>query len=306
MNTDTIGIAIVAPAGCIGDVALLERGIARLRAQGYIVHNYYEQELRDTRFGGTDEARLAQLHAAARDPEVQIIMALRGGYGVSRLLPRIDFELLAASGKIIVGFSDLTALHMGLMARTGALSYAGPMLAVDFGIENVEQFTIDNFWQCLAGPTHTIEACAEGNPVLDLRGTVWGGNLAMVNAMLGTPYFPQIDGGILWFEDVGEHPYRVERMLLQLMQSGVLARQQAVVLGDFSGYALANNDFGYDFAAMLGYLRESLPVPVLTGLPFGHIARRVTIPFGAQGHLVSNTAGFTLKLSDYPTLRRSS
>ncbi len=305
MITQKPGIAIVAPAGCALDPAAVERGIARLAAHGCLVRNYYDHSCIHQRFGGTDEARLAQLHAAAADPDVQVVMALRGGYGMSRLLPSIDFEALAASGKIFVGYSDLTALHMGLMAKAGAISYAGPILAGDFGAEEAVDFTLDDFWRCLAGPTHTIRGEAAGNPELDLRGTAWGGNLAMLVSLLGTPYFPRIDGGIVYAEDISEHPYRVERMLLQLHQAGVLERQRALVLGDFSGYRLTAGDNGYDFDAMLAYLRATLPIPVLTGLPFGHIARRVTIPFGAQAHLVSERAGFTLTLSDYPTLRHA-
>lgn len=303
MITSRLGIAIVAPAGCIADPSALERAIARFEAQGFLVRNYYDHSCTHQRFGGTDAARLAQLHAAAADPDVQLIIALRGGYGLSRLLPAIDFEAIAASGKIVVGFSDLTALHMGLMAKAGGLSYAGPMIAGDFGAIDPVAFTLDDFWACLAGPTHTIVEHAQGNPALDLHGTVWGGNLAMIAALVGTPYFPRIDDGILWLEDIGEHPYRVERMLLQLMQAGVLARHRAVLLGDFSGYRLGPLDNGYDFDTMLAYLRQTLPLPVLTGLSFGHIDRRVTIPFGAQGHLVSDADGFTLTLSDYPTVR---
>ena len=147
-----------------------------------------------------------------------------------------------------------------------------------------------------------MRGTAAGNPQVDVRGTLWGGNLAMVNHLLGTPYWPRIEGGILFLEDIGEHPYRVERMLLQLHYAGVLARQQAVVLGDFSGYRLAPHDNGYDFEAMLSYLRALLPVPVLTGLPFGHIRTHCTLPFGAQAQLVSDGAGFDLTVSGYPTL----
>lgn len=305
MITQQIGIAIVAPAGQALDPCAVDRGIARLEQQGCLVHNYYDHASIHERFGGTDGGRLDQLQAAVNDPDVQIIMALRGGYGTTRLLPHIDFEGIAASGKLVVGFSDITAIHMGLMARTGALSYAGPMIAGDFGAAEPVQFTLDNFWQCLAGPTHTITECATGNPCIQEAGTVWGGNLAMIVSLLGTPYFPRIDGGILYLEDIAEHPYRVERMLLQLHQAGVLERQRAVVLGDFSGYKLAANDNGYDFDTMLAHLRATLPVPVIQGLSFGHIPRRVTIPFGAQGRLVAQEDGFTLTLSDYPTLRQA-
>lgn len=302
MITQTIGVAIVAPGGYAPDIGALPRAIAQLEARGCAVHNYYDHAALHQRFGGTDEGRLAQLHAAIADPDVHIILALRGAYGMTRLLNKIDYRALADSGKIVVGYSDVTALHMALFAQTGALSYAGPMATMDFGAEVPDAFTMDDFWACLAGPVHTLTGTGSGNPAVDVRGMVWGGNLAMTVSLLGTPYFPAVDGGILYFEDIAEHPYRVERMLLQLAQAGVLARQKAIVLGDFSAYRLNPADNGYDFATMLAYLREVLPIPVLTGLEFGHIARHVTIPFGAQGHLVSAGVGFTLTLSAYPTV----
>jgi len=298
-----LGIALVAPGGYAPDPEAVARGIARLEAQGILVHNYYEHDARHLRFGGTDEARLAQLDAAAADPEVQVVMALRGQYGMTRLLPHIDFDRMADSGKIFVGYSDVTAFQMALYARRGTTSYAGPMFAGDFGAPEPVEFTLQDFFDCLAGPTHVVAGTGSGNPVLDLTGTAWGGNLAMIMSVAGTPYLPQIDGGILFLEDIAEHPYRVERMLLQLMQTGVLARQRAIVLGDFSGYRLSPADNGYDFAQMLAYLRRTLPCPVLTGLEFGHIPRRVTIPFGAQAHLVSDGDKWTMTLSDYPTVR---
>jgi muramoyltetrapeptide carboxypeptidase len=300
--TKEIGIAIIAPGGRAPDGAPLALGIERLEQRGCLVHNYYDPAHDFQRFGGTDEGRLAQLAAAVADPDVQVVMALRGQYGITRLLPRIDFDALAASGKIFVGFSDITALHMGLMAKTGAISYAGPMFAADFATDQPVEFTLDNFWQCLAGPTHVITEQAAGNPSLDVSGKIWGGNLAMLVSLLGTEYFPRIEGGILFVEDINEHPYRVERMLLQLLQAGVLGRQKALVLGDFSAYRLSPADKGYDFDVMLDYLRRTLPLPVLTGLQFGHIAKRVTIPFGARARLVSDGARFELTMSDYPTL----
>jgi muramoyltetrapeptide carboxypeptidase len=297
-----LGIALVAPGGYAPEPEAIARGIARLEAQGILVHNYYEHEARHLRFGASDEGRLAQLNAAADDPDVQVVMAIRGQYGMTRLLPHIDFERMAASGKIFVGYSDVTAFQMGLYAKTRALSYAGPMFAGDFGAAEPVDFTLDDFWRCLAGPTHVVTGQGAGNPPLDVSGTVWGGNLAMIMSVLGTDYVPRIDDGILFLEDIGEHPYRVERMLLQLMHAGVLQRQRAIVLGDFSGYRLAPGDNGYDFAQMLAYLRATLPCPVITGLAFGHIPRRVTIPFGAAGHLVSDGDTWRLHLRDYPTL----
>jgi muramoyltetrapeptide carboxypeptidase len=298
-----IGIAIVALGGYALDDAALMRGIHRLKGHGYKVHNYYEPAQKFQRFGGCDAGRLAQLNAAASDPDVQVVMALRGGYGISRILPSIDFELMASSGKLFVGYSDFTAFHMALMAKTGSVSFAGPMFCDDFTRDEPVDFTLQQFWSCITGPTHLVKAMVAHNPLVDVRGMLWGGNLAMLVHLLGTPYFPQIEGGILFVEDVNEHPYRVERMMLQLLHAGVIGRQKAVVLGDFSRYRLTEQDNGYDFDAMLAFLRERLPVPVLTGLQFGHVHERLTLPFGGQAHLVSDADGFEIEVSDYPTLR---
>lgn len=296
------GMAIVAPGGYAPDEAALSHAIGRLKAQGCHVCNYYDPAAKYQRFGGTDAMRIAQLHAAIQDPNVQIVMALRGGYGMTRLLPSLDFEMLAASGKIFVGHSDFTAFQMGLLARTGKASFAGPMMCDDFTREDVSEFTMRHFWQCLSSSTHTVTAQAQGNPVVALSGMLWGGNLSMLTHLAGTPYLPKIDGGILFAEDVNEHPYRVERMLLQLLHTGVLARQKAVLLGDFSGYRLSGYDNGYDFSTMLAYLRTQLPVPVLTGLPFGHIRDKVTLAVGAQAELVSDVNSFRLSMTGYPRL----
>jgi muramoyltetrapeptide carboxypeptidase len=300
VNSKKTGIAIVAPSGYTLDDAALARGIAWLEAQGHTVRNYFETAGVFQRFGGTDESRLAQLSAAAADPQVDVVMALRGQYGMTRLLPQIDFARMAASGKIFVGYSDFTAFQMALLAKTGASSYAGPMFLSDFAVREPLAFTTDDFFACLAGPTHRISQAVSGNPVLNVQGTLWGGNLAMINSLIGTDYFPQVDDGILFVEDVNEHPYRVERMLLQLMQSGVLSRQRALVLGDFSAYKITPVDNGYDFEAMLTYLRKTLPCPVLTGLQFGHCAKRVTLPFGGHATLNSDANGFEMTISGYP------
>jgi muramoyltetrapeptide carboxypeptidase len=302
VNSSKIGLAIVAPAGCALDEATFMRGLARLETHGFRVFNYYDHAARHQRFGGTDEARLAQLDAAIDNPDVQVIMALRGSYGVSRILPRIPFERLAASGKILVGFSDITAIHLGLLALTGAKSYAGPMVYGDFGAEQEVDFTLGDFRACLRGPAHCVNGAAASNPVIEVEGTVWGGNLAMVNHLIGTPYMPKVDGGIFFIEDINEHPYRVERNLLQMFYSGALDGQKAILIGEISNYKLAPFDNGYDFEAMLAFLRQTLPMPVLTGLPFGHGNVRATIPVGAHGKLSCQGSDFTLTLTDYPCL----
>lgn len=302
MTQSSRHIAVVAPSGYAADPEALTRAITRLHAQGHQVHDFCSAYQKHQRFAASDADRVAQLHASARHPEVEIVIALRGGYGLSRLLPAIDFDLLAASGKCFVGHSDFTALHLGLLAKTGAVSFAGPMICDDFSRLDISAFTESHFWQCLNGPIN-IEISASDNPSVDVQGKLWGGNLSMVAHLMGTPWMPEVDGGILFIEDINEHPYRIERMLLQLLHGGVLNRQKAVILGDFSGYRLSDYDHGYDFQAMLAFLRDLLPVPVLQGLPFGHTRDKLTLPVGAACRLRSDPSGLQLAVSDYPILR---
>lgn len=301
MSTPTT-IGVVAPSGYAIDPAAYERGLQRLRALGHEVKDFSATHPRHQRFAASDAARVAQLHAAASDPEVELVIAVRGGYGLSRLLPDIDFNLLARSGKRWIGHSDFTALQLGLLATTGAGSFAGPMICDDFSREQPSEFTHQQFWDCLTRSALRVDVTAMGNPSVRAEGRLWGGNLAMLSHLVGTRWMPEIDGGILFVEDVNEHPYRVERMLLQLAHSGVLAQQQALVFGDFSGYKLGDYDNGYDFAAMLDYLRGRLGLPVLHGLPFGHVRDKLTLPVGAMCVLESGERGFSLELSGYSPL----
>jgi muramoyltetrapeptide carboxypeptidase len=293
---DSCGIAIVATSGYAPDEQAVTRAIQRFEERGCRVWNYYDPLLKHQRFGGTDEARVAQLHAAAANPEVDVVVALRGGYGLSRLLPHIDLKLLAESGKRFVGHSDFTALHMALLARHGAMSMAGPMICDDFGRLEANEFTLHQFWQCLSREEHSIELEAAGNPEIDVSGILWGGNLTMLTHLVGTPYFPRIDGGILFIEDVNEHPYRVERMLLQLHAAGALD-QKAIVLGDFSSYRLSEYDNGYDLERMLDYLREVVDVPIVQGLPFGHIHAKATLVVGAHARVQCDSSGGSLRFT---------
>lgn len=301
MDRTKIGVAIVAPSGYAPDQYSYARGIERLRAYGCTVREYYDPGNKHERFGGTDEDRIRQLHEAAKDPRVHIVMALRGGYGMSRILPRINLSLLARSGKLFVGHSDFTALHMALLQHAGTPSFAGPMVCIDFSRDDPSDFTLDSFWRCVEEPSHTIAFHAEGNPAVDVSGVLWGGNLTMLTHLIGTPYLPRIDGGILFIEDVNEHPYRVERMLLQMEYAGLLD-QKAIVFGDFSSYALTEYDNGYTFESMLAYLRSRLGVPIISGLPFGHTRDKSTLAVGSHAHLRSDGRACSLVMHGYPSL----
>lgn len=289
-------IAIVAPSGYAVDVPAYERGLQRLRALGHVVHDFSAGRGRHQRFAATDAERIAQLQDAAAHPDVELVIALRGGYGLSRLLPDIDFGVLAASGKLFVGHSDFTALQMGLLAE-GATSLAGPMICDDFSRDDPSEFTHRHFWQAVSERSFSVEFPVAGNPAISCEGRLWGGNLAMLAHLAGTRWMPHISGGILFVEDINEHPYRIERMLLQLLHAGALANQQAILLGDFSGYKLTDYDNGYDFDRMVDYLRQRLGLPVLTGLPFGHIRDKLTLPVGARCRLTSSAAALRVELS---------
>ena len=300
-KTATTGIAIVAPGGYAPDDAGVARAIARLEQAGCRVFNYYDPAEKHQRFGAIDERRVAQLHEAARNPDVDIVLALRGGYGMSRILPQIDLALLANSSKRFVGHSDFTALQMALLAMHGTMTFAGPMICDDFAREEASDFTLQHFWQCLRNSSHTIDFQADDNPSVDVTGKLWGGNLTMLTHMLGSPWFPRINDGILFIEDINEHPYRVERMMLQLLHAGAL-KQKAIVFGDFSAYKLSDYDNGYDFDAMFAWLRQRIGVPVLRGLPFGHTRDKVTLAVGCQAQLHSAHGNVRLTMGGYPEL----
>ena len=224
------------------------------------------------------------------DAAPSIALACRGGYGLTRLLERIDWQRIAASterGTRWVGYSDLTALQLGLLAHTGARSWSGPLACDDFGREEEpDEVTLGCFAEAMAGELEAVGFRTEsGLDGLDVKGTLWGGNLAMLNSLLGTRHLPRIKGGVLFLEDVNEHPYRVERCLLQLHQAGVLASQKAVVLGAFSDFRPSPLDRGYTLKSAIAHLRSVTRVPIVTGLPFGHVPTKVCLPVGARVNL---------------------
>lgn len=233
------------------------------------------------RFAGTDKQRLAAITRSLKQKHA-IVMATRGSYGLSRLLPFIDWEAVAASGKIFVGNSDFTAFNLALLARTGAESFSGPNAVFDFGAPKMDDLTAALFCEAMHGELEVLGFESQDSDPVDARGVLWGGNLAMVASLIGTPYMPKIRGGILFLEDVAEHPFRVERVLSQLLHAGILSRQKAIVLGQFTDYRLGKNDNGYDMPSVVAWLRANTKVPVVTGLPYGHVKVKATLPVGRK------------------------
>lgn len=298
---------ILAPAGVELRAPALKLARQRLSALGFRVTLDASTRARHQRFAGDDDARLAALYRVA-DAAPSIAMACRGGYGMTRLLDRIDWPRIARSierGTRWVGYSDLTALQLGLLAHVGAKpaarTWQGPMAADDFGRADehggLDEVTRDCFAEAMSGELEAVGFRTEaGFDGLEARGTLWGGNLAMVLSLLGTPHWPRIRGGILFLEDVNVHPYAIERGLLQLHQAGVLARQKAVLLGRFNQWRPSPLDRGYTLKTAIARLRSECAVPVLTGLPFGHppgpavvgasSEPKLTLPVGARVQLV--------------------
>jgi len=275
------GIYLISPSGAVANPEALDLAAQRLRAMGFRTAVDRTALAVHERFAGTDRQRLACIQRALKQKH-PIVMATRGGYGLSRLLPHIDWQAVADSGKTFIGQSDFTAFNLALLARTGAVSLAGPTAVFDFGGKKVDDLTQALFQETLSGELEILSFESPDADPVDARGILWGGNLAMVASLVGTPYLPDIRGGILFLEDVSEHPFRIERMLTQLWHAGILDKQHAIVLGQFTDYRLAPHDNGYDMDAVVRWLRKTVRVPVVTGLPYGHVKVKATLPVGAR------------------------
>ncbi|MDH5539990.1 MAG: LD-carboxypeptidase [Rhizobacter sp.] len=285
----TTTLTLFSPAGVLVNAKAVRLAARRLGALGFDVEIDGAALLKQQRFAGDDEARLDAIHrVAGRAPS--IALATRGGYGLTRLLDRIDWRRMkrcVEQGTRWVGHSDMTTLQLGLLAHSQCRSWAGPLAAADFGGETVDDVTQSCFLEAMGGELEAIGFRTEaGFDGLQARGTLWGGNLYMVCSMLGTAHFPKVRGGVLFLEDVNEHPYRVERSLLQLHQAGVLGAQKAIVLGAFTAYKKSPLDRGYTLKSAIAHLRSVCKTPILTGLPFGHVPTKVCLPIGARATLL--------------------
>ena len=308
-------IHLIAPSGASLDASSPLAGIEWLQKQGIEVLNADCINRVEQRFAGSDAERLADINQLATLSPDMVVVAMRGGYGLHRLLPDIQWSAIAKAvqnGLQICGHSDFTVFQLGLLAKTGAVTLAGPMLNFDFACQGEQgegvapnAFMWTNFQQAinerkldctiqLAQPFLSKSAAGK------VSGMLWGGNLTVLAGLVGTPYLPtqeQTQGGILFLEDVNEHPYRIERMLMQLLDAGILENQSAILLGGFSAYRLYDNDRGYALESAIEAISKRLPdgIPVLTGLPFGHQAEKLTLPVGAQAHIQYDASGFSIQ-----------
>jgi len=288
-------IYVFSPSSAVRDKAAFRRGLKRLQALGHEVEVDEAALASHTRFAGDDATRIAAIgRAAASGADVALIS--RGGYGLTRILPGLPYKAIAKAidkGTQFVGLSDFTAFNQAVLAKTGRITWQGPALGEDFGTvgepDDIMLACFDDLLQDQgegAGWQRPKSDAAVQAKASDA--VLWGGNLTVLTSLLGTPYFPAIDKGVLFLEDIGEHPYRIERMLTQLLHAGVLARQKAVVLGQFSHYKLVpGHDKGFKLPTVVDGLRSQVKTPVLTGLPFGHVPTKVLLPVGAKVDLVT-------------------
>jgi muramoyltetrapeptide carboxypeptidase len=291
---DTIGI--IAPASAPPDPRSIDRGAATLERLGFKSKLGHNARKRWGFLAGSDRDRAADLMSMFSDSKVKAILCIRGGYGTARLMPRLDYRTIRANPKIFVGYSDITSLHCAFLTQANLVSFHGPMLTPDFAREDLPDFTLQSFLKTLMAPSPPggIVDSHGRKSIAVLRrgiaeGALIGGNLSLLCATLGTPYMPSFKSRILFFEDLDEAPYRVDRMLTQLLNAGLLQQVAGIAIGTNTNCYDPKARNAKEYRQTLGEVfRERLfplKVPVLMGLPFGHSSLNATLPVGVRATL---------------------
>jgi muramoyltetrapeptide carboxypeptidase len=295
-------IGVIAPASPPAPDKF-EKAYANLAAFGYKMTA--GEHLYDAygHLAGTDAQRVADIHWAFSNPAIDAVWCVRGGYGCTRLLPLLDFDLIRRHPKPFIGYSDITALHLAIHQKTGLVTFHGPVMASDFP-EN----TFQHLRAVLVEPQapYTVTAPAKDAPLEGAeyrpfiihggkaRGALIGGNLALLSAMAGTEFSPSYKNKLVFMEDVGEQPYRIDRMLTQMLQATDLARAAGIVLGVFADCQPKGNGASLSLVDTLRDRLGNLGIPVFYGIPFGHVAHQMTFPYGIQAELDADAGTLTL------------
>lgn len=283
-------IGIVAPASPVTRLAL-QQGVAYLEAMGYRVKVGEHCTKRHGFLAGTDEQRAADINAMFRNSDIDALFCARGGYGTPRLLDMIDYDAVRAYPKIVLGYSDITALQWALYAQTGLVTYYGPLSAVELK-ENMPRFTERSMWRVITG-SMADKMCAtqigwavyrEGK----CSGPFVGGCLSLITSLLGTPYFPELNGAILFIEDINEDPYEIDRMFQQLRLAGVLDKLQGLVIGRMPGCTPRKKP-SFTLHEVWQNIATYIRGPVLGNADFGHVDAKLTLPSGCIATIDSST-----------------
>jgi len=284
-------LGLVAPASTPSSDEKIEKGAAYLERLGYRVK--MGKHIRKTHgyLAGTDEERAADFNTMVRDKDVKAIFAIRGGYGTPRILRMIDYQSLKRNPKIIAGYSDITALQLAIFRKIGLVTFSGPMTGSDMW-KDFDPYTEEHFWRLL---TSTKKVGILNNPIDEplkilktgiARGRLLGGNLSLLACLLGTPFLPNFRRSILFLEDVDEAPHRVDRMLAQLINAGILPEVAGLVYGRFTNCNPANpSEPHFTIDHILDEYADAIKRPIAANFQYGHIPRKLTVPIGLQAAL---------------------
>ncbi len=280
-------VGLVSPAGNVEDSSRIENAVRYLEKLGFRVRVAAHAARVHGYLAGTDRERAEDLHAMFADARVRAVFCLRGGYGATRLLPLLDYRLIARHPKIFVGYSDITALLLAFWKKCRLVTFHGPMAAVDWG-SGAEPDDEGFFWELLSSPLRrrAIPVKAAGRIHRcggRATGRLLGGNLSLVASLAGTPFMPDFTRCILFLEEVNEEPYRVDRMLIQLRNSAVLRRSSGFLLGQFSRCLPQDPSRpSLNIPEILDEIIAPLRKPLLLNLPFGHLGQKLTLPVGVR------------------------
>lgn len=297
---DTIGM--ITPGSYISDDGL-KTAIEHVESLGFKVQLGKHIRAKRGFNAGTDAQRLEDLHTMFADKNIAGIWCARGGYGCGRLLPKIDYQLIKKNPKVLIGYSDITALHVAIYQKTGLVCFHGPVAASEF-----TDYTVEHFQKVTMQPStnFVIKPAKENIEKEDTNfypktivagkatGKLIGGNLSLLSSLVGTDFAPNFKNKIVFIEDIGEKPYRLDRMLTQLRQGTNLREANGIALGIFADCEAKEGDNSLTLIETLTDRLGDLNIPVVYGLSFGHITNQVTLPIG--GEAVLNTADFTLEL----------
>jgi len=262
----------------------VRQGINYLEQQGFRIKTGKHLESKYGYFAGTEEDRLSDLHTMYRDEEVDIILCTRGGWGGLRLVDKLNYPLIKENPKPLIGYSDITTLQLAIWSRAGVPAFSGPMLAVEMG-KGIDAFTEQHFWKQLQNPAarYTFDFSTTKTRFLrpgQAEGPLLGGCLSLVTSLLGTPYCPDYQGAILFLEDTGEKPYRIDRYLAHLQQAGVFNQISALILGEFLDCNADAGETSFTLMEIFEQYFGKVEFPVLLDFPYGHGEVKLTMPIG--------------------------
>lgn len=287
---------VVAPASPPANARMIDRGLAAVEALGFRPRLAKHARRRHGFLAGNDRDRAADLMRAFTDPKVQGIFCVRGGHGATRILDRLDYRLIRRNAKVFLGYSDITALNLAILKHAGLVTFHGPMIAADFARDEMPAFSVQALRRMVceaAVPGELNVGCTSRKPAAlcggQAQGRLFGGNLTVLNTLIGTMHQPIFRGRILFIEDVDEAPYRMDRLLTHLLNAGLLQQVAGVAVGNCrdceDARAQTAREYRQSLRDVLKERLKPLGVPVVMGLPFGHVADNATLPLGIMARL---------------------